>query len=94
MTQKEQILKTGFRMAQARGLAGVTRVAVAAELKISAALISYHFGNSPKYRDAILEYAISRKNTYILAQGLAAANPVALAAPEYLKQRAQEFLND
>lgn len=74
-----------MRLARSCGYRNVTRQDIAKSVRCSVSLVSYHFGDCAQLYAEIMEEAIREKDTRILAQGLIALDPVALAAPKKLK---------
>lgn len=89
----EQILDYAITIAKEVGYKNVTRVMVAERVRCSESLISAHFDNMHNFRAEILRTAIRREVPEIVLQGIVIGDPVALAAPDDLKERAKAILS-
>jgi len=86
--RKAEILFAALVMSRTDGYRSVSRESIAALAKCSPALINSYFGTMKKLRRAIMSAAIVRRDLTVLAQGLAAGDSKARAAPDELKQAA------
>lgn len=82
------ILDAALRLAETQGFTSLRRHHIAAEAGRSAAAVNQAFGSMEGLRAAVMRTAIERNMLRIVAQGLAAGDPVAMAAPETLKREA------
>lgn len=90
--RKAEILAAALDTARAVGYRHVSREAIAATAECSPGLVSAYFGTMPALRRAIMSAAIARRDLVVLAQGLAAGDSKARAAPEALRRAAAETL--
>jgi AcrR family transcriptional regulator len=84
----EHLLDAALRVAERDGYHVMTRRSIAQEAGVARSLVSHHLGDMPKVRTSVMEYAVSTKNARVVGQGMAARDPVALAAPDSLKSLA------
>lgn len=75
-------------VARKRGYNQMTRDAIAAEAGCSTGQVTTVLGTMPQLRRAIMRAAVVRKDLPVIAQGVVARDPSALAAPLELRQRA------
>lgn len=87
VARKSQILAAAFNIAKERGLSSASQTAVADRLGVSRSLVINYY-KIEDLQNAIVKQAISECNLSILADGIAARVPQAVAAPEALKQEA------
>lgn len=85
---KATILSTAMQLANLHGLNNVTRNMIADRAEIATGSVSYHFKDMKKLRAAMVERAIETENLKILGQAIAIKHPLALKAPDELRQRA------
>jgi len=90
--RKAEILSAALTVAGEVGYQRVSREAIAARADCSPGLVSAYFGTMPALRRAIMSAAIARRDLTVLAQGLAAGDSKAKAAPEALRRSAAEAL--
>ncbi len=86
--RKSQILDGGLKAADPKGYRQITQKDIAAECGMSTGSITYHFYNMDNFRKELMEHAIKQKNLIVIGQGIAAQDPLALAAPETLRNNA------
>lgn len=82
------LIEAGIRRASLRRWQTMTRDEIATEAGLSAGSINHGFGTVEALRDRVMGEAVERQILEIIAQGLAAGSPIALAAPLELKARA------
>lgn len=82
---KKELLAAALIIARTVGYDRVTRDALATAHGCSPALVSYYFATMPQLKRAIMSAAIAERDLVVLAQGLAAKDSKALAAPAALK---------
>lgn len=85
------ILKAAVALAVRGDYRNITRDAVADHAGVSAGLVSQYFPMS-KLRQSIMREAVRLELLPILAQGIVARDPLALAAPLKLKARALDSI--
>lgn len=92
LARKEQLLCAALTVAERVGYNKLNRLMIVAELggNITDGLVSRYFGQRHSLRQAVLHAGIQRQNLTILAQGLAAGDPTARAAPKELRKAAAE----
>lgn len=83
-----QILAAALELAASVGYTKLTRSDVAAHLGIPSSLIPYHMGTMTEFRRKIMREAVRIECLPVIAQGLTARDPHALAAPPSLRSRA------
>lgn len=86
--RKRQIAITAHNVAKQDGLASLSWRAVADACGVSHGTIRHHFGTPEALREEVVRLAVAWKTLSIIAQGLIARSPAAMAAPERLKQAA------
>ncbi len=91
MSRRDDLLNAALRLAETHGYDRVSRRMVADACGCSDALLS-HYWTAPGLQAAILGLAVERGNHAVLAQGLSARHPTALAAPEGLRAAAAASL--
>lgn len=84
----QRVLDAACRIAEDQGLARVTRGRVADVAGVSDATVSNAFGGMDALTVALMCEAVNRPVLKVLAQGLAMGDPIALAAPDDVKQAA------
>lgn len=82
------ILEAAVAEANEKGFAGVRQEAVAKRAGVSKGLVTHAFGTMDALKSAVMELAIERGMTKIVAAGLALDHPVARNAPPGLRARA------
>ena len=74
------------------GCRNVQRERIARGAKVSTGTVSLYFGNMVAVRKLIMKTAIEKGDLVIIASGLAARDPAALAAPAELRRQALEHI--
>lgn len=85
---RDKILAGARRAAQKIGYQAVRRRHVAEAAGCSPALVSFYFGTMDNLRKEMMRDAVTRGDTAVVAQGLAAGDRIARRAPAELKQKA------
>lgn len=88
LDRKTEILNAALALAAKKGYLHITRQEIAARAKIATTLVSYYFKNVPSLRVALMHEAVVRQDYTVIAQGLAARDPIAMAAPVELRTSA------
>lgn len=88
----ERILSVALELAEIRGFRNITREMVAVVAQVGVGTVSWHFKGMDGLRDAVVRYAVEKKNIRVLAQALAEGHRFAKAAPFALRQEAAKFL--
>jgi len=92
-TRKQQILEAAIGQAHATSYQQMTRDQIADRCAVSRGLITPHYyPTMGDLRAAVMRAAVERRILGIVMQGLAARDPVALAAPDDLKKSVAELL--
>lgn len=86
--READLLTAALDHAAAVGYRNVTREALAQRCNVSAGTISRYFGSMDQLRGRIMRAAVAKGHVDIIAQGLAAGDPLACAAPQELKAAA------
>ena len=86
--RKLQILQHAMKLSEIHGFTGFSSLDIAKSVGIGHPLIFHHFGTMNNLRADLMRLAVSNRNMLVLAQGVVARNPIALAAPESLKKQA------
>lgn len=87
-TRHFSILLAAMAEAEERGLLGMTRAAIAQRAGVADGSVNHAFGSMDGLRQAVMMEAIATRRLAVLRQGIAANDPVALAAPAELRQAA------
>lgn len=90
--RKAELLNAAVHVARRDGYHSITREAVAEHAACSPGLVNKYFGTMLKLRRAVMSAAIARNDLVLIAQGLAAGDHKAQAAPPLLKRAAMEAL--
>jgi AcrR family transcriptional regulator len=83
-----QILAAAVEAARDHGYTRLTREQVAARIGVAPSLVPHYFGTMAAFRRKIMREAVRVECLAVIAQGLAAQDPHALAAPSDLRKRA------
>jgi hypothetical protein len=86
------ILCVALERARTVGYNNLTRAVVADAAGVSEALVSHYFGTMTELKEVVMAEAVKRGIVEIVAQGLAAGNPVARAASEEVKASALAWM--
>jgi len=86
--RKAEILEAAILCAQAVGYQWITLEQVAAHCHVSKGTVVHHYGTMIALKRAVLAEAVARNLPDLVAQGLADRNPIALEAPEDVRQAA------
>lgn len=87
-----RVLAAAVSLALDVGYANITRNAVADRAGVADGSVNNAFGTMEGLRDAVMRKAVDDGHAGIVAQGLAARHPLAVAAPQWLKDRATASL--
>lgn len=92
-TRRDYLIEAAMKVAEKKGgFHKLTREVIAHEAGISPPLVSRYLGGMDMIRHTIMTEAVAQGRAAIVAQGLTAGHPVAMAAPEVLKQRAKQSI--
>jgi len=86
--RKLQILQHAMKLSEIHGFTGFSSLDIAKAVGCGHPLIFHHFGTMGNLRSDLMRMAVQTKNMLVLAQGIVARNPIAVAAPESLKKQA------
>lgn len=87
------VLLAAVHLSIAIGYKNISGGKVADAAKCSRALVLHHFGSVSFLRDRIMEWAVKNNNAELVLQGIVAKDPIALVAPDELKEKAKTTLN-
>lgn len=90
--RKEEILVAALDIAKVSGLAAVSGKKIAAALGVGRTGVMYHIISMHELRCDVMRQAIEAEELSVIAQGLAAGDPIAQEAPEDLRRRAVDGL--
>jgi len=90
--RKQRILLAAIEMADRSNYLTLQREDVAIKAGVSVSLVTAYFKDMPSLRQEVLKAAVDRELPRIVLQGLCAKDPIALHAPEALKELAKTFL--
>src|SRR5438445_500319 len=88
----EKIINAALVVAARTGYHKMTRREVAEEAELPPALLHYYFSGMSAIRRVTVKEAIKRQELSVVAQALALGDPLALAAPKSLRNKAARFL--
>lgn len=91
-TRQKQILEAATHLAVDKGYQNITRAQVALVARVSVGSINLYFTTMEYLKQIVLRDAIASENLVIIAQGLAANDPLLIDAPVLLLRRAAESL--
>lgn len=83
-----KILAAAVALAGEKGFRGYSRNDVASRADVSAGQVNWAYGTMDALHNAVMQKAVDDGLVDIVGQGLAARHPVALAAPQALKDSA------
>lgn len=86
--RRAKLIKAAHALARKVGYRHIMRADVADRVGMAHSIINHEFGTMDGLRDAVVEYAVRRGYTTVLAQALAAGHPIAKRAPAELRARA------
>ena len=91
--RREHILQTAVELALKSDYTKISRSEVANRAGVSDSLVSRYFTTMPKFRRALMRYAVANEIVDIVAQGLAHKDSNAQGAPEPLRSQAVKQLS-
>lgn len=86
--RRASILTAAIEWADTNGFTKLTRDAVAKAAGVSPALVTFYFWHVTELKRVVMEEAVNREVLSIILTGIALGDPIAMAAPNELKQRA------
>ena len=90
--RKAKLVTAALHIATSEGYNRISFDDVARRAKCSKSLVMHYFSTMPKLRRAIMSAAVAKGHLPVIAQGLAARDSKALAAPEVLRRAALDSL--
>lgn len=91
--RRAQLLDAAMRLAEETDYKLITRAAIASFCGVTESLVSFHLGDMDTLRDTILREAIRLEKLSIVARGLLDMHPIAVEAPQELKDKVAESLS-
>ncbi len=91
--RRQEILDMALELANEQGFSKFTSVELAKALGCSWGVIFHYFGTMDLLRNAVMCLAVDQRNTKVILDGLIIKNPVALEAPDELKDLAKSLLD-
>ena len=88
--RRTSILEAAISVASDGHYKHITRRAIAEAAGTSSPLVRHYLGPMTGLSDVLMTYAVENKHLWVIAQGLVGGDPIALAAPEDLKNKARE----
>ena len=92
--RREQIIAMALELSYDKPYWKVTRNEIAEAVGVAGSVIQHHFGTVAELRRQIMVAAVAAERLDIIAQGIVARDPVALAAPDGLRVQAVASLCD
>jgi len=86
--RRAELLDVALNLAKRKGYLNLTRDGLALAAKCSQGLVTKRFGTMEKLRKEVMRAAVARGVLEVVAQGIAAKDPVAMRAPSELKAQA------
>ena len=86
--RKAAILAAAVILAETHGYTAISLVRVAIASGVSQALVSHYYQTASDLRTAVMHEAVRRRVLSVVGEGLAHRHPVAMTAPQALKQEA------
>lgn len=86
--RNRQVLEAAIALASERGFRQYSRQDVADRARVAAGSVNNAYGTMDALHDAVMEEAVTRRALPVVAAGLAARHPVAIGAPQDLKDSA------
>lgn len=87
-TRKQQILTAALKLAATQGYRCITKRGVADSAGIAHGLVGHYWLTMNDLQDDVLREAIRLRRIPVILQGLGVGDPIALAAPEEVKESA------
>jgi len=90
--QRDIILNAAVEEAKKVGYTNIRRDDVSARAKVSKGLVTYYFKSLENLRIEVMQYAIDKGVDIVVAQGLVIGDPLAIGAPQGIKDKAAMYL--
>lgn len=87
-SHRANLLDIAVRLSEEKPFYSITRNQLAVEAGVAQGVVSAAFGGMEGFRQSLMYHAIDQRQLRLLASGIAAMHPVALAAPAELRQEA------
>lgn len=91
-TAKPAILGAAVKLAREKGLHKFSRIEVALEAEVGESTVSYHFGQMPELRTAVVKYAVEHEILSILADARAGRESVGVPMSEELRKKVAAYI--
>ena len=88
----EELLDVALRLAEKNGLHALTRDSIAAEAKVSPALVTARLGTMEAMRRSVMRAAIRHRCLRVVAEGIVSGDKHARKADPSLRQAAAEWV--
>lgn len=91
-TSKPKILAAAVGLAREKGLHQFSRIEVAKAAKVGESTVSYHLGEMPEVRRAVVKFAVEREILSILADARAGREAVGVPMSEELRKKVAAYI--
>lgn len=91
-TSKPAILAAAVKLAREKGLHKFSRIEVANAAEVGESTVSYHFGQMPDLRKAVVQYAVEKEILSILADARAGRESVGVPMSEELRTKVAAYI--
>jgi AcrR family transcriptional regulator len=91
-TSKPAILVAAVKLAREQGLHKFSRIEVATEAGVGESTVSYHLGQMPAVRTAVVKYAVEHEIMSILADARAGRESVGVPMSEELRKKVAAYI--
>lgn len=91
-TSKPEILAAAVKLAREKGLHKFSRIEVAKAAEVGESTVSYHFGQMPEVRKAVVQYAVEHEIMSILADARAGRESVGVPMSEDLRKKVAAYI--
>lgn len=88
MMTKERILDVAYSMALSDGFSCLKRDDIAAKAGVALGTVNHHWQSVALLRHAVMERAVENEDLKLIAEGIAAGEAAAQAAPQELRLKA------
>jgi AcrR family transcriptional regulator len=88
MMTKERILDVAYSMALSDGFSCLKRDDIAAKAGVALGTVNHHWQSVALLRNAVIERAVENEDLKLIAEGIAAGEHAAQAAPQELRLKA------
>lgn len=91
-TSKPAILSAAVKLAKDKGLHKFSRIEVAKAAEVGESTVSYHFGQMPELRTAVVKHAVENEILSILADARAGRESVGVPMSEELRKKVAAYI--